>query len=82
MKIMYLLARTLSFYKHSKIKTAAEAGLQENYRYLPTAAHGVTTLKTNIDIFTAVKTSNLVHLTLKVQEINGICWTKYNSYVF
>jgi hypothetical protein len=27
---------------------------------LPTSPHGITTQKTNIDIFTAVKTSNLI----------------------
>jgi hypothetical protein len=31
--------------------------------YLPTSLRGVTTQKSNIDNFTAVKTSNLIHMT-------------------
>jgi hypothetical protein len=34
--------------------------------YIPTSPHGVATQKTNIDIFTAVKTSDLIYWVLRI----------------
>jgi hypothetical protein len=39
-------------------------------RYLPTNPHGVTTQKTNIDIFTSVRTLKFITLVIKAEFSN------------
>jgi hypothetical protein len=45
--------------------------LQNVGRYLPSGPHGVTTQKTNIDILSAVRTSNLVFPNVFYFKISG-----------
>jgi hypothetical protein len=61
-----MLAKRLSVYQegHCCVELVVDVGLLDCgvavHWYLPTSPHGFTTQKSNIDIFTAVRTSNLI----------------------